>query len=293
MAEFPKLPLWTDALIGDTFHLTPAEFGAYMRLLIVAWRRKDCALPADDVFMGRCVGDPKNWHRIKPKIIGFFQLSGDGFYRQMRLLDERESCARYAENAAARGKASALKRKNRGVDGLKTVSKQEPTPNPNPYPKEESTPLSPPKGGNPEANNPEIPESSKRKRRTSIPDNFPDATKIEEGRQFWAVHARLDLANEAEEQAEHFRDHHRSRGSTMADWPAAWRTWTRNALKFNGKGNVNGRHKPTAHDDFIAGLADFAGYTVGDAADNARGNGGNPRGHVIDLPSKSVKPRPS
>lgn len=29
-----------------------------------------------------------------------------------------------------------------------------------------------------------------------------------------------------------FRDHHQAKGSTMSDWPAAWRTWMRNAQKW-------------------------------------------------------------
>ena len=33
---------------------------------------------------------------------------------------------------------------------------------------------------------------------------------------------------------EAFSDHHRSKGSVMADWLAAWRTWLRNAEKFGG-----------------------------------------------------------
>ena len=32
---------------------------------------------------------------------------------------------------------------------------------------------------------------------------------------------------------EHFRDHHISKGSKMADWDAAFRNWIRNAVKFN------------------------------------------------------------
>lgn len=31
---------------------------------------------------------------------------------------------------------------------------------------------------------------------------------------------------------EHFRDYHLSRGSLMADWRAAWRTWCRNQVRF-------------------------------------------------------------
>lgn len=32
-----------------------------------------------------------------------------------------------------------------------------------------------------------------------------------------------------------FRDYHRSKGNLMADWAAAWRTWVRNEIKFNGR----------------------------------------------------------
>jgi uncharacterized protein YdaU (DUF1376 family) len=38
MAEFPILPLKTDALIADTTHMSTLEFGAYLKLLIAAWR---------------------------------------------------------------------------------------------------------------------------------------------------------------------------------------------------------------------------------------------------------------
>ena len=40
-----------------------------------------------------------------------------------------------------------------------------------------------------------------------------------------------------------FRDHHVAKGSVMADWDAAWRTWSRNAAKFGEKGNGNGTHQ--------------------------------------------------
>jgi len=113
MAKFPALPLWTDALIGDTFHLTPAQFGAYLRLLIVEWRTPDCSLPNDDIFLGRSVGDPKNWHRLKPVVMPYFTLGDDGRYRQKRLLDERDSCSRWAAKSSAGGSAKALKRQNR------------------------------------------------------------------------------------------------------------------------------------------------------------------------------------
>ncbi len=41
----------------------------------------------------------------------------------------------------------------------------------------------------------------------------------------------------AETEWPQFKDHHHSRGSTMVDWLAAWRTWCRNSLKFAARKN--------------------------------------------------------
>lgn len=109
MAEFPALPLWTDALLGDTYQLTPAEFGAYMRLLIVAWRRPDCNLPNDPAFLARSVGDPKGWHRLSRVVLPYFTMGSDGFLRQKRLTDERSFQRNIKDRSAAGGRGKALK----------------------------------------------------------------------------------------------------------------------------------------------------------------------------------------
>jgi hypothetical protein len=44
MAEYPFLPLWTDAYFADTRHLTLEQHGAYLLLIIEAWRRADCCI---------------------------------------------------------------------------------------------------------------------------------------------------------------------------------------------------------------------------------------------------------
>lgn len=73
----------------------------------------------------------------------------------------------------------------------------------------------------------------KNKARTSLPEGFPDAPMIEVAKGFWAQHKRRDLYLAANLQADEFRDHHTGRGTLAADWPATWRTWMRNALKFS------------------------------------------------------------
>lgn len=50
-----------------------------------------------------------------------------------------------------------------------------------------------------------------------------------------------------------FVDHHTARGSTFKDWPAAWRTWMRNAVKFSS----NGKKSPQASDEPYKPQNDF------------------------------------
>lgn len=114
MAEYPALPLWTDALIGDTYHLTPAEFGAYLRLLIAAWRTPDCCLPNDDVALGRMVGDPKNWRRLRPVVMPFFTQREDGRWVQKRLQRERDRVSASSRAQSSRSQARWLKNKETG-----------------------------------------------------------------------------------------------------------------------------------------------------------------------------------
>lgn len=154
MAEFPALPLWTDALIGDTHHLTPAEFGAYLRLLVAAWRTPDCTLPDDDNFLGRAVGDPRGWHRLKPVVMAFWVKNSLGTWYQKRLSYERKKLLTYKARAAAggRGKSRKTKDTSPAKDTASDVLNACETPasevlnacNPNPNP---SNPLTPASGG--------------------------------------------------------------------------------------------------------------------------------------------------
>lgn len=110
MADFPYLPLWTDAYLADTKHLTTAEHGAYLLLLMTAWRTPGCSLPDDDAFLGRVSGDPRNWPRYKAAVMAFWRKRADGRWEQKRLLGEYESASARRAQASSAGRASALKR---------------------------------------------------------------------------------------------------------------------------------------------------------------------------------------
>jgi uncharacterized protein YdaU (DUF1376 family) len=113
MAEFPALPLWTDAYLGDTTHLTTIEHGAYLLLLMTAWRSRDCKLPDDDRLLARYARcSAGQWKRLRPILEPFFVVE-NGHWWQRRLTDEAVAVRRKKDNAAANGRASALKRQGR------------------------------------------------------------------------------------------------------------------------------------------------------------------------------------
>lgn len=117
MAEFPSLPLFTDAYLADTTHLTTMEHGAYLLLLMAAWRSPGCRLPDDDVRLARCAKlTLDRWRKIRPTLEQFFRLR-DGHWHQARLQDEFRHLQSRKQNASRAGSASAiakaLKRKSR------------------------------------------------------------------------------------------------------------------------------------------------------------------------------------
>lgn len=51
MAEFPAMPLWTDAYLSACWHLSDAQHGRYILLLMLMWRAPLCRVPNDDLWL--------------------------------------------------------------------------------------------------------------------------------------------------------------------------------------------------------------------------------------------------
>lgn len=84
--------------------------------------------------------------------------------------------------------------------------------------------------------NPLVDNPPERGRRCRLPQPF-EVTAAMAG---WALDKfpSVDWAG----QTEQFVDYHLGKGSVMVDWPAAWRTWIRNAgTRFAPRGTTNGR----------------------------------------------------
>jgi uncharacterized protein YdaU (DUF1376 family) len=112
MAQAPVMPLFTDALIGDTTHLSTEQFGAYVLILIATWRNNGKALPDDDKRMAHiCRISVARWRKsMRPVLVEFFR---DGWH-QLRLEKEYERVNQLIEVRRKQGRkggnASAARR---------------------------------------------------------------------------------------------------------------------------------------------------------------------------------------
>jgi uncharacterized protein YdaU (DUF1376 family) len=132
-----SLPLFADAYLADTTHLSTEEHGAYLLLMMAAWRQADCALPDDDRKLARIAGlSTKKWASIKPTIMEFWQVEG-GRIHQRRLRKEHEWVAQKSAHnrAAAEARWAAQDIENKQPEPCERIS--ECNAPPPPPPKEE------------------------------------------------------------------------------------------------------------------------------------------------------------
>ena len=113
MATYAVLPLFPDAFIADTLDLDMRETGAYLTLLMMAWRSPECRLPDDDRALAKFLRmTPRAWCKLKPRVMRFWTLS-EGYWTQKRLLKE------YAFVQSKRGQAAINGRKGGIAKSLK------------------------------------------------------------------------------------------------------------------------------------------------------------------------------
>lgn len=141
MAEFPALPLFTDAITADCGHLTDEEFGRYVRLLILMWRSPNCRIPADTHWIcKRLRVDALAYAQHIQPILQEFCTADAGWWTQKRLLKEyqyvqqlTEKRRKAAESRWSGHKPVDNKRKKHMQTDMQTTSKADaPTPTPTP-----------------------------------------------------------------------------------------------------------------------------------------------------------------
>ncbi len=106
MADYPALPLWTDASLADTGHLTFEEHGAYLRLLILMWRAPECRVPNDPAWIARHLQiDAETYDRVVAPVVAEFCKNSGNFLTQKRLKKERAYLLRQSKLQSARRKS--------------------------------------------------------------------------------------------------------------------------------------------------------------------------------------------
>lgn len=103
------MPLYVGDYLRDTGHLTAAEHGAYLLLLMQAWSRGG-DLPADDQRLRTMARmDGKTWARCRETILAFFDTE-DGVLRNRRLQSELRAAELVSSKRRDAGTRGAEKR---------------------------------------------------------------------------------------------------------------------------------------------------------------------------------------
>ena len=128
----PAIPFFGDAYLADTRHLTLEEHGAYLQLMMIAWRIDGCCLPDDDKRLARMLGiSAGKWDKLKPTVMAFWTLE-NSTWTQGRLSKER----RFVEEKRAKNKSSAESRwhsqpiENKQPDECERISERNAPPTP-------------------------------------------------------------------------------------------------------------------------------------------------------------------
>lgn len=232
------MPFYGDDYQADTGHCSAVERGAYSDLLWACWKRKN-TLPKDDtqlMRLARCT--PAEWKQAKYTVMAFFTDDGDHYSHKRVGVELAIATVRYERKVAAGqagGKASGQARAKQTGSNRSTTVQAEPNESPT-----QLQPHSP--NGESDAYASERPKT---KRATSLPEDWqPNERNLRDATD------RGYSASRIGELAQHFRDHHRAKGTTSKDWDASWRTWLANDKRFSS--GRNGGGKP-GHDRSRAG----------------------------------------
>jgi len=221
MAQYPTMPLFTDAYIADTRDLSCEEHGAYLQLLIFMWRSPDGWLPDDDTKLARMVGlTPAKWRRVKAGINRFFiteneQISQKKLQKTLKNLTEK--LAKNKQNGKLGGEAKSLKNNiTHLANATKTLEQNgwrnssEPPSEKLPYQNQKK-------------------EKNIKKRKIALPEACPERVDQEKALAFWQQKKKaINLRDEVMK----FRSHHTEKGTTGLSWPDTWRTWYVNAAGY-------------------------------------------------------------
>lgn len=243
------MPLYIADYLADTAHLTAAQSGAYLHLIMAYWRAGGPLRLTDDALARAARMTPEQWDESRAVVLEFFRLE-DGALRHGRIDHELAEAARLYDARRKRTEAATAARAARNVttnvtsDVTSDVTCIQPQPQP-PFLSERDTQepvLSSEGSGGARA--------ERADRGTRLPADWEPSV---EERDF-ARALGIDPAREAAT----FRDYWHARpgaAGRKANWTATWRNWVRRSSErrtTNGTGSRADRNGFIVHAERLA-----------------------------------------
>lgn len=311
MAELPFMPLWTDAYLADTDHLSFEEHGVYLKLLMTIWRTPGCQIPNDQEWICRRLRVSKDLFEtlVQPVLEEYLDNTGNHItsrrlQREYKIAQEKSlkqsvraksrwNKEKGVSRGNARGGTAAAYKKGAQEEGLKNSVPDKPLETNEtdvcrgnasiPIPIDSKKDIA--KAISKENKTP--PKSKPKIKGSRLPDDWYPG----DGAFAWS----LDQigAVETNGQIEHFKDHWKAESgarSVKRDWDAAFRNWIRNHLKFGNSrpGGAQAASISTSVSNILAGRNSGQGLQPdgipNDRANTSQrpGNGSGDAGSVTD-----------
>ena len=240
------MPLYVADYLADTGHLTCAESGAYLHLIMAYWRAGGPLNMPDSALARAARMTPGEWDAAREAVLAFFIRSDDGALRHKRIDLELAEAERLYDKRRKQTEAATAARAARNVTTNVTsnvtsnvttdVTSRQPQPQPQPpFPserdREEAVPSIGGSGGT---------RAERADRGSRLPDDWSPS---EQDRAF-AEAEGID----PEREAGSFRDYWTGKpgaAGRKSNWSATWRNWVRRSAERN-RGGSNGsgnRHR--------------------------------------------------
>ena len=115
MSKSPAFQFYVNDWLGsmNIMLMTPAQEGAYVRLLAIAWGSEDCGLPDDDTELAILSRLGEGWLKGGSTVVRKCFFSEGGRLFNKRLLEEREKQKAWREKSAAGGRKSGKARRRK------------------------------------------------------------------------------------------------------------------------------------------------------------------------------------
>jgi uncharacterized protein YdaU (DUF1376 family) len=248
------MPLYVADYLADTAHLTAAQSGAYLHLIMAYWRAGGPLRLSDDALARAARMTPDEWIENRDAVLAFFAVSS-GQIRHGRIDHELAEAARLYDARKRRTEAATAARAARNVtdnvtmnvtsDVTDNVTYTQPQPQPQPpFPSERTSSEKPVLGG----------AGGKRAERADRGTRLPDEWSPSEDDRAFA--GSLGVAVERE--AASFRDYWHSKPGAdgrKTNWSATWRNWVRRSSERkqgNGTGSRTERNGFIVHAERLA-----------------------------------------